>query len=284
LPHNFLRDLGAALRETTGVNWRFRCVEGAAAPTLREELEAQQLAETMRLLHSFTKPRVSRSELIAALKNFTQKGEALRALSRKILNFPVEEGYGEFLKFSENQANSIGLLSNPFEAKDLVERHLRGSWADDARELRDAWDNSGLELSMFMQACLMLSQDPSMGPPPPPPASLLNSRNLPSAEQVMKMQETMVAELSRLSKEILALAPANFQAEPLVAFAQAVASGAVEAKFGVTAETLTLAGFKHGMSMMANPRFMEISQEQQRLLGEIAAAAGGENQPGCVVM
>ena len=70
--------------------------------------------------------------------------------------------------------------------------------------------------------------------------------------------------------------------------AQAVASAAVEDKFGVSAETLTLAGFKHGMTMMANPRFVEISQEQQRLLGEIAQAApGGEGQAGqggCLVM
>ncbi|UZK66512.1 DNA polymerase III subunit gamma/tau [Sphingomonas sp. M1-B02] len=52
LPHDFLRDLGAALRETTGVNWRFRCVESAEAPTLREELEAQQNAEREAVLRS----------------------------------------------------------------------------------------------------------------------------------------------------------------------------------------------------------------------------------------
>jgi DNA polymerase-3 subunit gamma/tau len=45
LPHDFVRELGAALRETTGVNWRLKCVEDAGAPTLREEQAANESAE-----------------------------------------------------------------------------------------------------------------------------------------------------------------------------------------------------------------------------------------------
>ncbi len=45
LPHDFVRDLGAALKETTGVNWRLKSVEGATAPTLREEQAANEAAE-----------------------------------------------------------------------------------------------------------------------------------------------------------------------------------------------------------------------------------------------
>ncbi|NIJ20467.1 DNA polymerase-3 subunit gamma/tau [Sphingomonas naasensis] len=52
LPQDFIRDLGAALRESTGVNWRLTCVEDAAAPTLREEAAANEAAERDAVLAS----------------------------------------------------------------------------------------------------------------------------------------------------------------------------------------------------------------------------------------
>jgi DNA polymerase-3 subunit gamma/tau len=52
LPHDFVRELGAALRETTGVNWRLKCVEDAAAPTMREEQAANESAEREAVLNS----------------------------------------------------------------------------------------------------------------------------------------------------------------------------------------------------------------------------------------
>ncbi|WBY08302.1 DNA polymerase III subunit gamma/tau [Sphingomonas sp. 7/4-4] len=52
LPHDFVRELGAALREATGVNWRLKCVEEAAAPTLREEQAAGEAAERAAVLAS----------------------------------------------------------------------------------------------------------------------------------------------------------------------------------------------------------------------------------------
>lgn len=52
LPHDFVRELAAALRETTGVNWRLRSVEGASAPTLREEQAASEAAEREAVLRS----------------------------------------------------------------------------------------------------------------------------------------------------------------------------------------------------------------------------------------
>ena len=52
LPHDFVRDLAAALRESTGVNWRLKCVEGATAPTLREEQAANDAAEREAVLAS----------------------------------------------------------------------------------------------------------------------------------------------------------------------------------------------------------------------------------------
>jgi DNA polymerase-3 subunit gamma/tau len=52
LPHDFIRELGAALRDITGVNWRLKCVEDAGAPTLREEAAANEAAERAAVLAS----------------------------------------------------------------------------------------------------------------------------------------------------------------------------------------------------------------------------------------
>ncbi|MGK6356920.1 DNA polymerase III subunit gamma/tau [Sphingomonas sp. DT-207] len=52
LPNDFVRDLAAALRESTGVNWRLKCVEGATARTLREEQAANDAAEREAVLAS----------------------------------------------------------------------------------------------------------------------------------------------------------------------------------------------------------------------------------------
>jgi DNA polymerase-3 subunit gamma/tau len=52
LPQDFVRDLGAALRETSGVNWRLKCVEEGGAPTLREQQAANEAAERDAVLRS----------------------------------------------------------------------------------------------------------------------------------------------------------------------------------------------------------------------------------------
>ena len=52
LPHDFLRDLAAALKDTTKVNWRLRLVEGATEPTLREQQASNEAAEREAVLRS----------------------------------------------------------------------------------------------------------------------------------------------------------------------------------------------------------------------------------------
>ncbi len=52
LPYDFLRELGAALREITGVNWQVKVVEGEGQPTLREQGEAAEAAEKAAVLAS----------------------------------------------------------------------------------------------------------------------------------------------------------------------------------------------------------------------------------------
>jgi DNA polymerase III subunit gamma/tau len=52
LPADFLKELAATLRETTGVNWRFTLAEGVTAPTLREAAARQEADERDAVLAS----------------------------------------------------------------------------------------------------------------------------------------------------------------------------------------------------------------------------------------
>ncbi|AQR72563.1 DNA polymerase III subunit gamma/tau [Sphingomonas sp. LM7] len=52
LPQDFIRELGTALRDATGVNWRLKCVDDAGAPTLREQAAANEAAERAAVLGS----------------------------------------------------------------------------------------------------------------------------------------------------------------------------------------------------------------------------------------
>lgn len=52
LPQDFVRELGGALKDSTGVHWKVTLVEGATAMTLREEQAARQAAEREAVLAS----------------------------------------------------------------------------------------------------------------------------------------------------------------------------------------------------------------------------------------
>ncbi|WP_084580476.1 DNA polymerase III subunit gamma/tau [Sphingomonas azotifigens] len=52
LPQDFVRELGGALKDSTGVHWKVTPVEGATAMTLREEQAARQAAEREAVLAS----------------------------------------------------------------------------------------------------------------------------------------------------------------------------------------------------------------------------------------
>jgi DNA polymerase-3 subunit gamma/tau len=52
LPQDFVRELGGALKDSTGVHWKVTLVEGATAMTLREEQAAKEAAEREAVLAS----------------------------------------------------------------------------------------------------------------------------------------------------------------------------------------------------------------------------------------
>lgn len=52
LPQDFVRELGGALKDSTGVHWKLTLVDGATAMTLREEQAAREAAERESVLRS----------------------------------------------------------------------------------------------------------------------------------------------------------------------------------------------------------------------------------------
>lgn len=128
-----------------------------------------------------------------------------------------------------------------------------------------------------------------MGMPPPPPASMFKKKNLPSAKEVVELQEAIVKELESFKGLIEAtLETESYHAETLVAFVQACASGVVEKRYGHSSDCLTLAGFKHGMVLGKDERFVQASMAQQNALIAIAQlvpeGAEGSNAQGCCLM
>ena len=255
--------------------------------------ETEKLAETMKSLYALTRPRLTRVEFLSSLKSVVDKSNILKSTALKfskkieVLGEPALLGcYAEFVDFTENQMSDAN-LQNPFEARELLDRHLRSASEDESKDLMSAWEESGLELSMFMQAVMLLQQDPSLGLPPPPPPSLFKRKNLPTSTQVVELQQALVDRLTDLKEKMEKVDHSGLRPEALVAFAQAISSAAVEDKSGFSSEDLTLAGFRHGMALSQDERFVQASMAQQSILGEIAQMAPqseeGETN-GCSVM
>ena len=240
----------------------------------------EQLAVNMKNLHSVLRPRLSAEALLAALNAVRANAEEVKSIAKRARFLEGDEVGSlieQFVHLTRNSDSNqlVRSISNPFEARELFERHL-ARLADtsptSASSLREAWEKSQLDLAIFMQAILMMQQDPSL-PLPPPPA--LGNRRLPDAKEVVKMQSFMVEELKTVKALLEAQADGDrFDSHTLVAFAQAVASAGMEQKFGFAAEDLTLAGFKNGPKLANDQKFMQISMAQQQILGEIAELGG----------
>jgi hypothetical protein len=285
---------------------------------------SEMLAMEMKRLHvEVIRPRLGVVEFCEALEGITESamevkrfgGRARKALgpdvSGRTPDTTLSALLAEFVRLTQDAgAKASQKIANPFEARELFNRHVSKLAAVSARgedtsadaetetsaalasRLETAWSSSQLDLAIFMQAIMMMQQDPSL-PLPPPPS--LAGRRLPDVKDVVKMQKAMVGELEKVKdavKEAMSTEAEAVEAvggHVLVAFAQAIASAAVEEKFGYAAEDLTLAGFKHGPKLAGDRGFMEVTMKQQAVLGEIGemggeGPAGAGAEGGCTLM
>merc|ERR1712241_1322374 len=98
------------------------------------------------------------------------------------------------------------------------------------------------------------------------------------ASEIVEMQEFMVDELKRTTETaLIALSKSlngnskPWKAEVAIQMVQALASAAVERRYGTSAEEMTLAGFHHAATLQKNERFVHATQKQQEILMGIAS-------------
>jgi len=141
--------------------------------------------------------------------------------------------------------------------------------------VRSAWEKSGAENSIAMQNIMGGLRNPSSSSSSP--AEDKKGKKLKSSE-IVSMQELMVDELKRTTEAAgVALALPNassWRAEVAVQLVQSLASAAVERRYGVSAEEMTLAGFQHAATLQRNERFMRATEKQQDVPGKPMRAEG----------
>lgn len=263
-----------------------------------EELQAHQefsrytdqLANMMQHLIGAAQPRVAKEEFVSLIKAMGDSTKKAKAFAKKLYEdyraktTDIKEAYVRFAEFSEEQARLVGEDDLP----DLgsVELQLCYDEYKEDEEVRKIWAESGVESNLMMQA----SMGPMMmGPGGSPKAGSLSpvegpkGKKLKSSE-VVEMQELMVDEMKRTTQDVMfasrekgAKAEA-WRAEITVQLVQALASAAVERRYGVSAEEMTLAGFQHAAQLQKNERFAKASEKQQEILMMLARLCGQDGK------
>lgn len=91
------------------------------------------------------------------------------------------------------------------------------------------------------------------------------------------MQDFMVDELKRITDAASAAfkkaagTMTPWRTEVAIQMVQALASSAVERRYGTTAEEMTIAGFQHAIALQKNERFVRATEKQQEILMTMAS-------------
>jgi len=187
----------------------------------------------------------------------------------------VGEAYRRFEKFSEE----VAALGDAAELPDMnsVEMQLCYDEYGQDPEVQRAWEDSGAESSAIMQSMMMGTTGPMRGPNAPEPQTKPAGKKS-KASEIVEMQELMVDELKRTTDAAAAhLEGANgctWRAEIAVQMVQAIASAAVERRYGISPEDMTIAGFQHAAALQKNERFVRATEKQQEILMRIGGICG----------
>merc|ERR1712218_627964 len=97
--------------------------------------------------------------------------------------------------------------------------------------------------------------------------------------EIIEMQELMVDKMHALAqaatKVLEAQSPApTWRAEVALQMVQALASAAVEHRYGTSSEEMTMAGLRHTATLQKSERFMRATEKQQEILMSIAKLCG----------
>jgi len=236
----------------------------------------EQLANMMQHLIGAAQPRVDKAEFLQTLRQMGGSARKARVFAKKLYEdyraktCNIEEAYRRFDLFTEEQQPAAG--EEPPDLSSVELQLCYDEYRGDA-EVRSAWDQSGVESNLMMQAMMSGGSRPSGSSAPGPEEK--KGKRLKSSE-VVEMQELMVDELKRtteLAAQAVRRAAASappWRAEVAIQMVQALASAAVERRYGTSAEEMTLAGFQHAAQLQKNERFVRATEKQQEILMSIA--------------
>jgi hypothetical protein len=237
----------------------------------------EQLANMMQHLIGATQARVAKAEFLSVLRKMAECTKAAKAFAKKLYedyrskSCGIIEAYQRFDEFNEQTA------SPPTDLPELstVEMQLCFDEYRDDKEVRQVWEQSGAEANVAIQTMMAshIGATSQAGGSKSSSASEDKKSRKTKPSEVIEMQELMVDELKRISEATAAAVKSKSGAERLdwkpelvAQMVQALASGAVERRYGVSAEEMTMMGFQHAATLQRNERFVRSTEKQQEIL------------------
>jgi len=251
----------------------------------------EQLACMMQHLIGATQPRVEKEEFIKILNHMGDSTKQARTFGKQLYEdyrskkCGIDDAYTRFAKFSEESFSSMEALALP----DLSSVEMQLCWDEyrDNPEVKAAWEHSGAESNLMMQTMMT-----GRGGPGGSRSSSSSVEDKPKGKklkvsEIVEMQELMVDELKRCTEaaaealtrqrvmdRLNASKSVGWRAELAVQMVQALASAAVERRYGTSAEEMTTAGFTNAATLQRNERFVRATEKQQELLMQIPRLCG----------
>jgi len=241
----------------------------------------EQLANMMQHLIGAAQPRVQKSEFLSTLREMGDSTKKAKAFAKQLYEeyraktCNIAEAYRRFNSFSEECAASLAEGASDLSSVELQLCYDEYK-ADD--EVKKAWEDSGVESNLMMQAALSPMLNGSTKASTSPIEGPKGKKLKPS--DIVEMQELMVDEMKRATEQAMFASrdrdksEGPWRAEITIQLVQALASAAVERRYGTSAEDMTIAGFQHAAILQRNERFARASEKQQEILMMLARLCG----------
>jgi len=240
----------------------------------------EQLATMMQHLIGAAQPRVGKDEFLVLLREMGDSTKKAKVFAKKLYEdyrgklCSIVDAYARFDAFTEETSKTV--TADGVELPDLCSMDVQLLYQEyrDDEDVRAAWEKAGVESNMLMLSMMSGSPGAASSSLVPPAAEERKGKKLKSSE-IIEMQELMVDELKRTVETATdALRKSNghapWKAEVAIQMVQALASAAVERRYGATAEEMTVAGFQHAQQLQKNERFARATEKQQEILMSIA--------------
>ncbi|CAE7404322.1 unnamed protein product [Symbiodinium sp. KB8] len=225
-----------------------------------------------RHLTGAAQPRANKADFLEVLRNMADHSQKAKDFAKKVYEeyraktCPVADAYRRFEDFAaEAPAAKEGL-----EDLTPVELQLCYDEYREDPEVHRAWSKAGVENSIMMASCVtsLLKNEASAPLPEDKKGKKMKT------SEIVEMQELMVDEMKRLSEASSAAAKASpsspWRAEIAMQMVQSLASAAVERRYGVSPEEMTIAGIQNAPALQKNERFVRATEKQQEIIMAVA--------------